>query len=430
GTNQELLPMNLATHAGLIAGTSVLTIASTGTAGDLDSVIDGIINDSATISGDDGFEMSGMFAYGFANGYSFIGNDPIEGDTDDFDPGIGEASIKFDGEVGGFNWTMQYNFAGGFYEDLNGDTFGTAVLGLLGAADAGLLDLGGGLNDYGFYHESDAGWGVGMGQFRSWAYKANGVDAENTLAMNNSNIGAFLYAAGGYDDMVFAWYEADQFRGGVQFADATSLTLNNNGTVSADNEFDMHYRVEFIAMGDWDSTDCFNSAAGSEQTLAFGIGGFESSDTGGLGGVIGTFFGFVGGNGNQVSHEMMNYDVTYKVGSFGLHAAMGNIELNQTGAGQIGEIDFMTAQASYFVNDDTQVFATMEDIELEANGLGSVDLDLFSGFTVGVNHFYSDNCKATLEYRDTSIDLDTLNLGNASGGDGDGVLAGQIQFTF
>ena len=55
GTNQELLPMNLATHAGLIAGTSVLTIASTGTAGDLDSVIDGIINDSATISGDDAF---------------------------------------------------------------------------------------------------------------------------------------------------------------------------------------------------------------------------------------------------------------------------------------------------------------------------------------------------------------------------------------
>ena len=53
--------MNLATHAGLIAGTSVLTIASTGTAGDLDSVIDGIINDSATISGDDAFSMSGLF---------------------------------------------------------------------------------------------------------------------------------------------------------------------------------------------------------------------------------------------------------------------------------------------------------------------------------------------------------------------------------
>ena len=59
--------MNLATHAGLIAGTSVLTIASTGTAGDLDSVIDGIINDSATISGDDGMSMSGLFAYGFAH---------------------------------------------------------------------------------------------------------------------------------------------------------------------------------------------------------------------------------------------------------------------------------------------------------------------------------------------------------------------------
>ena len=417
--------MNLATHAGLIAGTSVLAIAGTGTAGDLDSVIDGIINDSATISGDDGFEMSGMFAYGFANGYSFIGNDPIEGDTDHFDPGIGEASIKFEGEAGGFNWTMQYNFAGGFYEDLNGDTLGTAVLGGL-AVDAELLNLGGGLNDYGFWHESDAGWGVGMGQFRSWAYKANGVDAENTLAMNNSNIGTFLYAAGGYDDMVFAWYEADQFRGGVQFADATSITNNANGTTSADNEFDMHYRVEFIAMGDWDSTDCFNSAAGSEQTLAFGIGGFESTDTGGIGGLLGGVFG-----AGQISHEMMNYDVTYKMDALGFHAAMGNIELDSATAGALGEIDFMTMQASYYINDDTQVFATYEDIELDLQGVPAFDLDVVSGFTFGVNHWYSDNCKATLEYRDTSIDLDDVNIaGGAIGGDGDGVLAGQVQFTF
>ena len=70
--------MNLATHAGLIAGTSVLTIADR-TAGDLDSVIDGIINDSATISGDDAYSMEGLFIYGYTNT-----------DADDFGPGVGK----------------------------------------------------------------------------------------------------------------------------------------------------------------------------------------------------------------------------------------------------------------------------------------------------------------------------------------------------
>ena len=101
--------MNLATHAGLIAGTSVLTIASTGTAGDLDSVIDGIINDSATISGDDGVSMSGLFRYGFTSGEYYDDEEARTGD-DEYNPGVGEASLRFEGEAGGFHYTMDYNF--------------------------------------------------------------------------------------------------------------------------------------------------------------------------------------------------------------------------------------------------------------------------------------------------------------------------------
>ena len=114
--------MNLATHAGLIAGTSVLTIASTGTAGDLDSVIDGIINDSATISGDDGMSMSGLFRYGFTSGSAFNdidGNPDGSFGEDDYAPGVGEASLRFEGEAGGFHYTMDYNFTdSGFYKPM------------------------------------------------------------------------------------------------------------------------------------------------------------------------------------------------------------------------------------------------------------------------------------------------------------------------
>ena len=93
--------MNLATHAGLIAGTSVLAIASTGTAGDLDSVIDGIINDSATISGDDAFSISGMFQYGFV----YDMGDP-GGDENDFTHDRGEMRLGFSGEAAGFEWHL------------------------------------------------------------------------------------------------------------------------------------------------------------------------------------------------------------------------------------------------------------------------------------------------------------------------------------
>lgn len=382
--------MNLATHAGLIAGTSVLTIASTGTAGDLDSVIDGIINDSATISGDDSYKMSGLFIYGFTNGEAFT-DDTKVGNTDDYAPGVGEASITFEGESGGFSWTFDYNFAGGYYESgfdgLDGDNY-----------DGGAGDF----NDYGFWHESDAGWGVGMGQFRSWANKANNVDVADTLAMSNSLVGSFAYSAGGYSDMVFAWYEADQFRGGVQFADST----DTNDAGVDDHEFDMHYRVEFIAMGDWDQTDDFNAAAGQEQVLAFGFGGFEgTADLASLG-LAGT-----------ADHDFTNYDVTYKMDSMGLHAAFGEIELDVPGA---DDVEFMTLQASYFVNDSMQAFLTYEDIEF-GNGVTPKDLDRT---TIGVNYFYSDSCKGTLEYRDGSFDLD------AADNDGDSVIAGQVQFTF
>ena len=384
--------MNLATHAGLIAGTSVLTIASTGTAGDLDSVIDGIINDSATISGDDGVSMSGLFRYGFTSGEYYDEDEARTGD-DEYDPGVGEASLRFEGEAGGFHYTMDYNFTdSGFYE---GDD---------------------GLNDYGFWHKSDAGWGVGMGRFRSWANKANNVDAADTLAMENSNVGRLIYESGGYSDMVFAWYEADQFRGGFQFADNDPVTdfVAPATWDTQENDFNTHYRVEFIAMGSWDDTDDFNSVAGTGQVLAFGFGGFEGN------------FDELGITG---THELTNYDVTYKNDAFGAHLAFGNVEIDNAAGVKAGEIEFMTLQASYYVQDAMQVFVTMEEIELDVAGpTPATDLDGLSPFTIGVNYWYGDDVKATIQYADTQFETDPTNGGALV--EGDGVLSAQVQFTF
>jgi hypothetical protein len=325
--------MNLATQAGLIAGTSVLAIAGTGTAGDLDSVIDGIINDSATISGDDHFSMSGIFAYGFAHT-----------DSDDYNGGIGSASLSFEGEAGGWNWAFNY------------------VLGANGAGYyAGAANE---LRDYGIWQEMDNGLAFGFGNMKSNFLGANSVDEANTLQINNTATGAALEGQG---EQIALCYSADQFKVSMQAYDA--------GDAGTD------FRVDFLAMGSWDNCGCFGSAAGSESTLVIGAGMSDDDRF----------------DGNT-------FDVTYKMDAWAVHAAMTDV--------LDGGWEATTIQGSYFFADNTQAYVSYEDGEIA--GVDFDDLD------VGVNHYYSDSCKATLE-----IDFEEDGVV-----DGDMTIAGQVQFTF
>ena len=329
--------MNLATHAGLIAGTSVLTIASTGTAGDLDSVIDGIINDSATISGDDGMSMSGLFAYGF-----------VHTDGDDYNADISSAHLTFEGGSGGWNWGFNYILDGrtGFY-----GTDGTDEV-----------------RDYGVWQEMDNGLAIGFGNVKSNFFGANSVDEANTLMIANTDTGAALEGRG---EQIGICYSADQFKVSMQAYDAGD----------AGNDF----RVDFLAMGSWDSCGCFGSMAGSEATLVIGAGMSDDDRF----------------DGNT-------FDVTYKADAFAIHAAMTDIDA-ANGDGTGGAWEATTVQASYFFADATQAYLSYEDIDG-----GADDLD------VGINHYYSDSCKATVE-----IDFEEDDVV-----DGDMTIRGQLQFTF
>ena len=331
--------MNLATHAGLIAGTSVLAIASTGTAGDLDSVIDGIINDSATISGDDAFSMSGLFAYGFAHT-----------DADSYAGSIGSAHLTFAGEAGGWNWTFNYVLDGnsGYYGD--------------GGQE---------MRDYAIYQEMDNGFSYGFGNVKSVFLKANSIAEANTLQINNTATGAALEGRG---EQIGFGYEADQFR-----VMGRAYDVDNSGAILDVDGFNTEFRGEFLVMGSWDNCDCFGAAAGNEATLV--IGAATSDD--------GLFDG-------------TTFDVTYKADAFAVHAAMIDIDNGPTGAWEA-----TTIQASYAYADNTSFYVSYEDVDTTGND----DLD------VGINHYYSDSCKATLE-----IDFEDAN--------DDMTIQGQVQFTF
>ena len=328
--------MNLATHAGLIAGTSVLAIASTGTAGDLDSVIDGIINDSATISGDDHFSMSGLFAYGFANT-----------DADSYAGGIGSSHLTFGGESGGWNWTFNYVLDG------NSGYYG---------------DGGQAMRDYAIWQEMDNGFSFGMGNVKSIFVKANSIAEEHTLQINNTATGANLEGRG---EQIGFGYKADQFR-------VMGRAYDVDGP-DADG-FSTEFRGEFLVMGSWDNCDCFGAAAGNESTLV--IGASTSSDT------------LVDGT---------SFDVTYKQDVWAVHAAM-------TDAFD-GAWEATTVQASYAFADATSFYVSYEDVE-STTAFGD-----FDDLDIGVNHYYSDSCKATLE-----VDFEDAN--------DEMTIAGQVQFTF
>ena len=329
--------MNLATHAGLIAGTSVLTIASTGTAGDLDSVIDGIINDSATISGDDAFTMSGIFAYGFGST-----------DADTYSGGVGSAHLTFGGESGGWNWTMNY------------------VVG-----DNGYYQGGGDFRDYAIWQEMDNGFSFGMGNVKSIFLKANSIDEANTLQINNTFTGAALEGRG---EQIGFGYKADQFRVMGRAYDVDGADVDG---------FSTEFRAEFLAMGSWDDCNCFGSMAGSESTLVIGA---SMSDESLLDGT--------------------SIDVTYKMDAWAVHAAMTDVF--------DGAWEAMTIQGSYFFADATMAYISYEDVESTGAAGDFDDLD------IGINHYYSDSCKGTIE-----IDFEEDGVA-----DGDMTISGQVQFTF
>ena len=124
--------------------------------------------------------------------------------------------------------------------------------------------------------------------------------------------------------------------------------------------------------------------AGSESTLVLG---FSNSD--------------------EDRFDGTSFDVTYKMDAFAVHAAMTDID-NADGAGAAWEAT--TIQASYFFADDTMAYVSYEDVDTT----GDDDLD------VGINHYFSDSCKGTLE-----IDFEEDGVA-----DGDMTIGGQLQFTF
>ena len=74
-----------------------------------------------------------------------------------------------------------------------------------------------------------------------------------------------------------------------------------------------------------------------------------------------------------------------------------------------GAWEATTVQASYFFADATQAYVSYEDVEADTGDFDDLD--------VGINHYYSDSCKATLE-----VDFEDAN--------DDMTIMGQVQFTF
>jgi len=369
GTTQELLPMNLATHAGLIAGTSVLTIASAGTAGDLDSVIDGIINDSATISGDDAFSIGGLGTYA-----AFYDTGAASGDQE-YAQGIGEVRLDFSGDLGdGWSWKMAYNVNGDVYQVFQSD---------------GAFDVDNSISAFGLKKEFDNGLMVGFGRGRAIFGREAYVNTADQLGLAPS---FSALATGITTESITVGYEADQFRGVVQLHDQLVIGSDTAGLTDGDGDaaMPMTGRVEFMAMGNnWDAMSSLSSTSGSEQSLVFGLG-YSDDDV----------------------FDGMTYDVSWY-----MDAACVSVAFYDFGDSTNGEVETMTINASYWVNDNGQAYFRYEDLEADAGTIDSIALD-GDNWSIGWNQYYGDNFRINAE-----VNFD-------GGTNGDTAVAGMAQFTF
>ena len=302
--------------------------------------------------------MSGLFAYGFSNT-----------DADDYAGAIGSAHLTFEGAAGGWNWAFNYvidNNAGFYGQEgaLTTTTTGydTDADGADDVFDTDTVDTRRAIRDYGIWKSMDNGFSFGFGNMKSNFLGANAVAEANTLMINNTATGAALEGRG---EQIGICYEADQFKVSLQAYDGA-------------DDFATDVRVEFLAMGSWDNCGCFGSMAGSESTLVIGAGMSDEDRF----------------DGNT-------FDVTYKQDAWAIHAAMTDV--------LDGAWEATTVQASYFFADATQAYVSYEDVEADTGDFDDLD--------VGINHYYSDSCKATLE-----VDFEDAN--------DDMTIMGQVQFTF
>lgn len=229
------------------------------------------------------------------------------------------------------------------------------------------------------------GWMVRIGSMKAPFLREELVEAQHQLAVERSVLN-YLFTAG-YVDGIAVDYTQDKWRGTVSYNDGAGT--GQTAYPGPDTEFAITGRAEWLLSGTWDQFDDFTSPPGGEQGWLLGVAGHYEEGEHGTAGVETDFWSITG-------------DLSYEGGGWGAFLAVMYADFDFNGAASDVSPLGVVAQASFYLEDDWELFGRYEWADLDASGVEDVSL-----FTVGVNKYFAGhNSKWTT---DVGFGVDALD---------------------
>ena len=308
--------------------------------------------------------------------------------------------LIFSGTVGGPQWG--YRVEGDFDRD---------------GGDFELLDA------Y-IVYDAGNGWSMKMGQFKQPLNREFLVDSADQLLIERSNVSYFYNQ--GRTQGVQMGYATDQWRLATSFNDGSYAA--NSQWSDYDTEYSFTSRFEFLFSGNWSQFDDFTSPPGSEQGLMAGIALHTES----------------GEYGTTADDELETFiitgDLSWEADGWNVFGSISYADFdNDTPSTDPNHIDFsplgFVIHGGYYFTDKLEGYARYEYNDFDDFGVSGASVDDLSLLTLGVNHYYNANVKASADigygFDAIPVAADITGARTDFGGDdGQIILRTQLQLTF
>lgn len=354
-------------------------------------------------------KLNGEMQFRFIYNNQDDGVDPVLGDNTEDSNRWGFENTRtrliFSGNVAGPDWG--YYIDGGFQR---------------GGGSFDLLDAW-------ISYDAGEGWTVIVGQYKSPFNREFLVGGTEQLAIERSNVS--YWNGIGRTQGVMVEYHADKIHAAASFDDGGAGLTNaglNTTALSLDTEVSISGRFEYLFSGNWDQFHDFTSKQGSERGIMAGVGFHYDHEESGTAGPA------------EVETIAITGDVSFEMDGWNAFASINWASFDNDASGAAG-LDFDTVgivvQGGYYFTETLEGFLRYEWNDFDNFGLTGpgTDVDDLSILTFGINQYYSEHMKASL---DLGFAFDAVPVAaditgarvDMAGEDGQFVLRSQLQLTF
>jgi hypothetical protein len=262
----------------------------------------------------------------------------------------------------------------------------------------------------------DDSWTLLIGQWHNPVVAEEAIEAEFGLAVERSVVNEFFNP--GYTQGIAAAYGSDNWKFVGAFADGATYIGSENAAnspfdSSAENDFGLTGRLDFLLSGTWDQFGSFTSWRGSNYGVKIGFGGHyqqqgNTNPSTGLWGVLG------GVATDEFDVTLWTVDAMVQGDGWNLFAAyIGHLLDVTPTTGSLPNIvnHGVVAQGGLFVSDQAELFGRYDAIFLDSDlsALAGTSGDDFHFLTAGLNYYLVPESHAARFTVDAVYSLDNTD---------------------